>query len=106
MHNIIFIQLALELGFDARILSAFNCAMMIVLATPIIFWGLMLVHDIEVIRRAWLALAREHHPDRLQADGLPLECIRTATERLASINAAYEQIKNAQSPDGQDGQKS
>lgn len=45
------------------------------------------------LRQHWLALNRDHHPDRLMAEGLPREFIRSATERLAAINAAYEQIR-------------
>ncbi len=44
------------------------------------------------IRKAWMALARQHHPDRLIAEALPEEFIRAATERLATINAAYDSI--------------
>jgi len=46
-----------------------------------------------MIRQAWLKLVRQHHPDHLQAAGLPKEFIRSATEKVASINAAYERIK-------------
>ena len=97
-------QLALELGFDAKDFERIQLRYDDSAGNPYHILGVDVGADIEVIRRAWLALAREHHPDRLQADGLPLECIRSASERLASINAAYEQIKNAQSPDGQDAQ--
>jgi DnaJ like chaperone protein len=45
------------------------------------------------IRQAWIAMARDHHPDRLMAEGLPEEFIRAANERLAAINQAYEDIK-------------
>ena len=37
-------------------------------------------------------LVREHHPDRGIARGLPREAIRIATDRLASINAAWDRI--------------
>lgn len=45
------------------------------------------------IRPAWIALARENHPDRLLAEGLPEEFIRAATDRLAEINRAYDTIR-------------
>jgi DnaJ like chaperone protein len=45
------------------------------------------------IRQAWITMARDHHPDRLMAEGLPEEFIRAANERLAAINQAYEDIK-------------
>ena len=44
------------------------------------------------IRQAWINLARHHHPDALMAAGLPEEFIRAASERLATINTAYDDI--------------
>jgi DnaJ like chaperone protein len=49
----------------------------------------------EDTRKAWLDLLRLHHPDRLQANGLPVEFIRSATDKVAKINAAYETIKQS-----------
>jgi DnaJ like chaperone protein len=46
----------------------------------------------EEIRQTWLALVREHHPDRLIARGLPLEFVAKANQHLAAINAAYDRI--------------
>ncbi|WP_420242889.1 TerB family tellurite resistance protein [Roseiterribacter gracilis] len=43
-------------------------------------------------RAAWKRLVREHHPDRLTAQGLPPEFVRMATEKLARINAAWDRI--------------
>ena len=48
--------------------------------------------DIKTIRKAWIKLAQDNHPDKLQAQGLPDEFIRAANERLATINTAYNQI--------------
>ncbi len=45
------------------------------------------------IRKRHLALVREFHPDRLMAEGLPEEAIKVATEKLASINAAWDKIQ-------------
>lgn len=41
------------------------------------------------IRTAYRRLVREHHPDRHIASGTPLEFIRVAEARMATINAAY-----------------
>jgi DnaJ like chaperone protein len=38
------------------------------------------------------ALAREHHPDRLAASGVPPELRCAADRRLAAINTAYDEI--------------
>ncbi|MBI1209385.1 MAG: DnaJ domain-containing protein [Azospirillum sp.] len=45
------------------------------------------------IKAAYRALIREHHPDRLIAQGLPKEFIDVATEKMATINAAYDRIR-------------
>ena len=37
-------------------------------------------------------LMREHHPDRLMARGVPQEFVRLANDRVAAINAAYDEI--------------
>lgn len=47
------------------------------------------------VRRAYLAMVRAHHPDRLMADGLPPEFIDVANARLAAVNAAYDRIRTA-----------
>lgn len=44
------------------------------------------------LRKAWLGLVRNYHPDKLMAEGLPEEFIRSASEKIATINAAYDQI--------------
>ena len=43
-------------------------------------------------RRAWRALVRETHPDRVIARGLPEEAVRLAERRLVRVNAAWERI--------------
>ena len=35
---------------------------------------------------------KENHPDRLMAEGVPEDMISVATERLAQINHAYDEI--------------
>jgi len=45
------------------------------------------------IRAAYLALVRRHHPDRARAEGQPDEMVQGANDRLAAINAAYDQIR-------------
>jgi DnaJ like chaperone protein len=34
----------------------------------------------------------EHHPDTLVAQGMPEDFIEIATEKIATINAAYDEI--------------
>ena len=42
------------------------------------------------LQRHWKLLVRDHHPDKLIADGMPEEFIAAANDRLARINAAYD----------------
>lgn len=47
------------------------------------------------IRRAWTRLMSENHPDTFIARGAPLEFIKAADEKAATINSAYEAIKKS-----------
>ena len=49
--------------------------------------------DNEALRARWKQLMRENHPDQLAARGVPQDFVKRATERVARINAAYDQIK-------------
>ena len=44
------------------------------------------------LKQRYRQMAAENHPDRELARGLPPEAIRIATERLSSINAAWDRI--------------
>lgn len=45
------------------------------------------------VRQVYRRLVAENHPDRLIARGVPQEFIKIASERLAAINAAFDQIE-------------
>ena len=47
----------------------------------------------EALKARHRALVLRHHPDREIARGLPPEAIRIATDRLATINAAWDKIR-------------
>ena len=47
----------------------------------------------EQLRAAWKKLMRENHPDSLAARGVPAEFIAKASDKVARINAAWDQIK-------------
>ncbi|HYD98964.1 MAG TPA: TerB family tellurite resistance protein [Alphaproteobacteria bacterium] len=51
----------------------------------------------DAIREAYRRLARENHPDRLVAQGLPEELMALANEKMATINAAYDRIRKERS---------
>jgi DnaJ like chaperone protein len=46
----------------------------------------------EDLKKAYRRLVRENHPDTLVARGVPEELVLIATDKLASINVAYEKI--------------
>jgi DnaJ like chaperone protein len=48
--------------------------------------------DLPAVRARWRELVRAHHPDRMIARGLPVETVNLANDRLAQINAAWEEI--------------
>ena len=45
------------------------------------------------IRKEWLKLTKDHHPDNLIAKGMPPEFIDQANQEMSSINAAYDKIQ-------------
>ena len=47
----------------------------------------------ETIRKIWIKLTKEHHPDNLIAKGMPSEFIEQATNEMSSINTAYDKIQ-------------
>ncbi|WP_339631354.1 TerB family tellurite resistance protein [uncultured Sneathiella sp.] len=44
------------------------------------------------LKQAYRRLIRENHPDKVMAEGLPQEFVDVANDKLAKINAAYDQI--------------
>ena len=49
------------------------------------------ISDID-LHRAWRRMAAQNHPDALVARGAPAELRRLAEEKMAAINAAYQQV--------------
>lgn len=67
-------------------------------ADPYAVLGVARDADDGAVKTAYRRLVREHHPDRLIAQGLPKEFIDLATERMAAINAAYSRIQKGRLP--------
>lgn len=86
-------HVAIELGFDEAAFQRFEMLYRDDSDNPYHILNISPDADMTVVRQAWLKLVRQHHPDHLQAMGLPKEFIRSATEKVANINAAYERIK-------------
>jgi DnaJ like chaperone protein len=59
---------------------------------PYLILGIGRAASNEVLRKRYLELVREYHPDRHIAAGVPKEMIAIATERLKTVNEAYEAI--------------
>ncbi|NQV83291.1 MAG: TerB family tellurite resistance protein [Rhodospirillales bacterium] len=47
----------------------------------------------DVVKKTYRKLIRENHPDTLIAKGMPQEFIDVANEKMAAINAAYDQVE-------------
>lgn len=47
----------------------------------------------DAIKLAYRALMREHHPDKLMAQGMPQEFIDVANKKVAAINEAYSRVR-------------
>jgi len=48
---------------------------------------------IEVIRKRYLKLSKEHHPDLLMSKGVPQEVIEESKAKMRAINSAWDQIQ-------------
>ena len=59
---------------------------------PYLILGVEPWSDMDTIKKRWRELARDNHPDRAMAEGLPAEFISIATTKLALINAAYNRL--------------
>ena len=62
-------------------------------ADPYKLLGVNRSDDDKIIRKKWILLNKEHHPDNLIAKGMPKEFIEQSNKELASINLAYDKIK-------------
>ena len=49
--------------------------------------------SLEELKSAYHRLAKRYHPDLLRANGVPEEMIAEATERMAQVNAAWEDVR-------------
>lgn len=47
----------------------------------------------EELRKAWLRLIRENHPDTLASKGVTPDFIARAGDKVARVNAAWDRIK-------------
>jgi DnaJ like chaperone protein len=62
-------------------------------ADPYVILGVGFDASEEEVRRTYRMLVRENHPDSLIARGVPEEFIKLATDKLATINNAFDTIE-------------
>ena len=53
--------------------------------------------SLQIIRKRYLKLSKEHHPDLLMSKGVPEEVIVESKNKMRSINAAWDQIQKSKS---------
>ena len=49
--------------------------------------------DLQSIRKKYLKLSKEHHPDILMSKGVPKEVIEESKKKMRAINSAWDQIQ-------------
>jgi len=60
---------------------------------PYIVLGCNPEDDFSTIRKKYLKLSKEHHPDLLMNKGVPEEVIEQSKKKMRSINSAFDQIE-------------
>jgi len=53
--------------------------------------------EIEIIRKRYLKLSKEHHPDLLLSKGVPEEVINESKAKMRAINSAWDQVQKLKS---------
>ena len=64
---------------------------------PYIVLGCSKSDDFATIRKKYLLLSKEHHPDVLISKGVPTEVIEESKKKMRAVNAAYEKIEKMKS---------
>jgi len=49
--------------------------------------------NLQTIRKKYIKLSKEHHPDLLLSKGVPVEVINESKNKMRSINSAWDQIQ-------------
>ena len=60
---------------------------------PYIVLGCNPDDNLQNIRKKYLKLSKEHHPDLLMSKGVPQEVIEESKKKMRSINSAWDQIQ-------------
>lgn len=87
-------SLAVLFGFDAQAWDRIRAAnVRLEDSDPFRILGVEREADDATIKAAHRKLVVENHPDRLVAQGMPPEFVEMANEKVATINAAYDEIR-------------
>ena len=64
---------------------------------PYVVLGSNPSEDFETIRKKYLKLSKEHHPDILVSKGVPKEVIEESKKKMRAINSAFDKIEKMKS---------
>ena len=53
--------------------------------------------DLQIIRKRYIKLSKEHHPDLLMSKGVPQEVINESKAKMRAINSAWDQVQKLKS---------
>jgi DnaJ like chaperone protein len=53
--------------------------------------------NLQIIRKKYIKLSKEHHPDLLMSKGVPVEVINESKNKMRAINAAWDQVQKLKS---------
>ena len=84
-------------GFSSKDFARIRSRHVVIADDPYEVLGLPPTATAAEVKTQYRKLARDLHPDRQVADGMPKEMVLIATERLARVNAAYAQITKGSS---------
>ena len=62
-------------------------------SNPFEILGVNISDDINEIQKKWKEMVKNNHPDLLIGQGMPIEFIESANQKIAIINSAFEEIK-------------
>jgi DnaJ like chaperone protein len=91
--ELVFLERVAEIfGFSKNEFSRIRARHVVLEDDPYLVLGLPATASLDDVKKHYRKLARELHPDKQVAAGMPTELVVIASERLARINAAYNAI--------------
>lgn len=79
-------------GFEGKDFIRIRARHVVIAEDPYVILGLPHGAPVADVKKHYRKLARELHPDKQVAGGMPKELVMIASDRLARINAAYNEI--------------